>query len=67
MIGNTGNEKGKNLLVEIATDGTVLAYKNVNKGNGGALFGIASSGSSDSTTVIYFNNGNTNAVQVLTK
>ncbi|MGB8518537.1 MAG: hypothetical protein WCD38_00060 [Candidatus Tumulicola sp.] len=67
VIGNTGNEKGKNLLVEISTDGKVLAYKNVNKGNGGALFGIAASGSSDSNTVIYFNNGNTNAVQVLTK
>ena len=67
VIGNTGNQKGKNLLVEIASDGTMLAYKNVNKGNAGALFGIASSGSSDSNTVIYFNNDNTNTVEVLTK
>jgi hypothetical protein len=67
VIGNTGNQKGKNLLVEIATDGTMLAYKNVNKGNAGALFGIASSGSSDATTQIYFNNDNTNTVEVLEK
>ena len=67
VIGNTGNQKGKNLLVEIASDGTMLAYKNVNKGNAGALFGIASSGSSDATTQIYFNNDNTNTVEVLEK
>jgi hypothetical protein len=36
VIGNTGNQKGKNLLVEIASDGTMLAYKNVNKGSAGA-------------------------------
>ena len=67
VIGNTGNQKGKNLLVEIASDGTMLAYKNVNKGNAGALFGIASTGSSDATTQIFFNNDNTNTVEVLEK
>jgi hypothetical protein len=67
VIGNTGNKKGKNLLVEIASDGKMLAYKNVNKGNAGALFGIASTGTSDATTQIFFNNDNTNTVEVLEK
>jgi len=67
VLGNTLNKKGKNLLVEIATDGTLLAYKNVNKGNAGALFGIASTGSSDDTTQIFFNNDNANTVEVLKK
>lgn len=67
VLGNTLNQKGKNLLVEIASDGTLLAYRNVNKGNAGALFGIASSGSNDATTQIYFNNDNNNTVEVLKK
>ena len=67
IVGDTGNPRGKNILVEIASDGTVLAYKNVNKGNGGALFGLASTGATDSTTQIFFNNDNNNTVQVLEK
>lgn len=65
VLGNTLNKTGKNLLVEIATDGTLLAYKNVDKGAAGALFGIAASGNSDSTTKIYFNDDNSNTVRVL--
>ncbi len=67
VIGNTGNQKGKNILVEIASDGTMLAYKNVIKGNAGALFGIASTGATDATTQIFFNNDNNNTVEVLEK
>ena len=67
VLGNTLNKKGKNLLVEIASDGKLLAYRNVNKGNAGALFGIASIGYNDSTTQIYFNNDNSNTVEVLKK
>jgi hypothetical protein len=67
VLGNTGNPKGKNIMVEIAADGTLLAYKNVNRGNAGALFGMVATGSSDDSTQIFFNNDNNNTVQVLTK
>ncbi len=65
VLGNTLNKNGKNLMVEIATDGTLLAYKNVDKGAAGALFGIVATGSSDSTTKIYFNDDNGNKIKVL--
>jgi hypothetical protein len=65
VLGNTLNKNGKNLLVEIASDGTLLAYKNVDTGPAGALFGIVATGSSDSTTKIYFNDDNANNVKVL--
>jgi len=67
VLGNTLNKKGKNLLVEIATDGSLLAYKNVNTGKAGAIFGLTSSGYSDGTTQIFFNNDNSNTVEVLEK
>jgi hypothetical protein len=63
VIGNTGN----NSLVEIATNGKVLATKSVVKGAKGAIFGLAASGSGDSNTQIYFNDDNANNVQLLTK
>ncbi len=65
VLGNTLNKNGKNLMVEIATDGTLLAYKNVDKGAAGALFGIVATGTSDSTTKIYFNDDNGNKIKVL--
>jgi len=67
VLGNTLDPSGKNLLIEIATDGMLLATKNVDTGAQGALFGIASSGSSDATTKVYFNDDNANNVQVLEK
>ncbi|HEY1655911.1 MAG TPA: hypothetical protein VGF86_12440 [Candidatus Tumulicola sp.] len=63
VIGNTAN----NLLVEIASNGKVLATKKVDKGKAGAIFGIVAIGSSDSNTQIYFNDDNANNVQLLTK
>ncbi len=67
VLGNTLNKNGKNLMVEIASDGTLLAYKNVDKGAAGALFGIVATGASDATTQIYFNDDNANNIQVLQK
>jgi hypothetical protein len=67
VLGNTLNKNGTNLMVEIATDGKVLATRNVDTGVAGALFGIVASGTSDSTTKIYFNDDNANNVQVLQK
>ena len=63
VVGNTGS----NTLVEIATNGKVLATKTVNKGAKGAIFGIAAIGSNDTNTQIYFNDDNANNVQLLTK
>lgn len=62
-----GNGKGPNMLVEIASNGKLLATKTLGKGAGGAIGGLASSGASDATTKIYFNNDNANNVQVLSK
>jgi hypothetical protein len=67
VLGNTLDPSGTNLMVEIASDGTLLATKNVDTGAQGALFGIASTGSTDATTKIYFNDDNANNVQVLEK
>ncbi|MBV8116487.1 MAG: hypothetical protein JOZ01_00840, partial [Candidatus Eremiobacteraeota bacterium] len=61
VVGNTLD----NNLVEIATDGTLLDTKSVDSGAVGALFGIVTVGSSDSTEKIYFNDDNANNVQVL--
>jgi DNA-binding beta-propeller fold protein YncE len=63
VVGNTGS----NTLVEIATNGNVLATKTVDKGAKGAIFGLAAIGSNDTNTQIYFNDDNANNVQLLTK
>lgn len=63
VVANSGN----NMLVEIASNGKLLATKKVDRGAAGALFGIAAKGTSDSTTQIYFNDDNANNVQLLTK
>lgn len=66
VIGNTLDPNGKNLMIEIAPDGKLLAKKNVDKGPGGALFGMVATGTSDADTKIYFNDDNDNTVKVLT-
>jgi hypothetical protein len=64
VVGNTSN----NLLFEIdPTTGHVVNTTNLDKGNPGALFGIAASGTSATTTKIYFNDDNDNTVKVLQK
>jgi hypothetical protein len=67
VVGNTGNPKGKNLLVEISPAGKVLDVVNVDKGPAGALFGIAATGFSAASTHVYFNDDNANNVQALEK
>jgi hypothetical protein len=61
VVGNTAN----NLLVEIAPGHGVVGRRNLDSGNPGALFGLAASGTSTATTRIYFNDDNSNTVQVL--
>ncbi len=58
VVGNTGD----NNLIEITPNGTVAATKLVDTGNPGAIFGIATWGTSAQTQVIYFNDDNTNTV-----
>jgi hypothetical protein len=61
VVGNTAN----NQLVEIAPGFGVVARRTLDTGAPGALFGIAASGTSAATTRIYFNDDNSNTVQVL--
>jgi hypothetical protein len=62
VVGNTAN----NDLIEISpSTGKVDGEKNLDKKAPGALFGIAASGSSLKSTLIYFNDDNANAVEVL--
>jgi hypothetical protein len=65
VVGNTLDQSGKNLLIEVSIAGKVLDVRNVDKGAAGALFGIVATGRSNSDTKVYFNDDNDNNVQVL--
>lgn len=65
VVGNTLDPDGKNLMVEIATDGTLLDVRNVDKGPAGSIFGMVATGTSDSDTQVYFNDDNDGNLQVL--
>ncbi|MGA8532849.1 MAG: hypothetical protein WB615_01935 [Candidatus Tumulicola sp.] len=65
VIGNTLNKNGKNYLIEIATDGTVLATKNVDTGAAGSIFGVVATGTTDDNALVYFNDDNHNNIRVL--
>jgi hypothetical protein len=59
VVGNTGD----NNLVEIdPAQKTMVGEKLVDNGNAGAIFGIASTGTTAATQKIYFNDDNTNSV-----
>ncbi len=61
VVGNTGD----NRLVEMTPGGHVIGTRIVDTGAAGAVFGLAASGTSAATTRIYFNDDNTNVVDVL--
>lgn len=63
VIGNTGD----NNLVEISPGGQMLGEKVVDTGIAGAIFGIATSGTSLATQKIYFNDDNANTVVVVSQ
>lgn len=67
VIGNTGNPNGMNLMVEISSSGKLLDVENVDKGASGSIFGMVATGTSSSTTKLYFNDDNDNNLQVLQK
>jgi hypothetical protein len=59
VVGNTGN----NYLVEIdPVQQKMVGMKNVDTGAAGAIFGIATTGTSAATQKIYFNDDNSNSV-----
>ena len=59
IVGNTGD----NNMIEIQpSTGMSVGMKSVDTGNAGAIFGIATSGTSVATQKIYFNDDNTNSV-----
>ncbi len=66
VIGNTLDPTG-NFMIEITPRGNVLAVKNVDPGVGGAIFGMVASGTGESDTKIYYNDDNSNTVNVLTQ
>ncbi len=61
VVGNTSN----NRLIELTPTGHVAGNKLLDSGVAGALFGIAATGTSVSTTKIFFNDDNDNTVKVL--
>ena len=67
VLGNTSDPNGSNLMVEIKSDGHLLAVKNVDTGAAGALFGMVASGHDAGDTKIYFNDDNDNTVKVLSR
>ncbi len=58
VVGNTAD----NNLIEITPAGIVAGTKLVDSGVAGAIFGIATMGTTVNTQVIYFNDDNTNSV-----
>jgi hypothetical protein len=67
VLGNTLDPDGTNLMVEIKTDGHLLATKNVDTGTAGALFGMVARGHDGNDTKLYFNDDNDNTVKLLTR
>jgi len=66
-IGNTLDPNGTNLIVEIKPNGRVVATKNVDTGNPGAIFGMVATGTGDDDMKLYYNNDNDNTLRVLSR
>lgn len=65
VVSNSLDPTGKNLLIELSAAGKLLDVRNVDNGAAGALFGIVATGTTNSNTKVYFNDDNSNNVQVL--
>jgi hypothetical protein len=66
VLGNTLDANGTNLMVELTATGHLVSTKNVDTGAAGALFGMVATGTNNGDTQLYFNDDNTNTLQVLT-
>ena len=66
LLGNTLDAAGFNIMVEISPSrGKVVATKNVDTGAAGALFGMVAAGTSDDDVQLFYNDDNTNSLNVL--
>ncbi len=65
IVGNTADPDGKNIMVEISSQGKLLATRNVDKGAAGSIFGMVATGTSEKNTKLYFNDDNHNDLRVL--
>lgn len=66
VLGNTLDPAGSNIMVEIAPSrGKVVATKNVDMNAPGALFGMVATGTSDDDVQLFYNDDNTNTLNVL--
>ena len=65
VIGNTGNNNGRNIMVEMTPHGQILDTRNVDRGPAGALFGMVATGGNIHDVEIYFNDDNHNDLRVL--
>jgi hypothetical protein len=63
VVGNTGD----NNMLEFTPSGDLVATKNVDPGNAGAIFGIVAVGTSPANQKIYFNDDNANAVVLISQ
>jgi hypothetical protein len=62
VLGNTGN----NIMIEISPSrGKVVATKNADTNAPGALFGMVATGTSDDDVQLFYNDDNTNTLNVL--
>lgn len=66
VLGNTLDQNGRNIMVEISPGrAKVVATKNVDTGPAGALFGMVATGTSDDDVQLFYNDDNTNTLNVL--
>lgn len=65
VIGNTTNNTGRNILVEMTPQGLILDTRNVDHGAAGSIFGMVATGNNAQDVKIYFNDDNHNDLRVL--
>lgn len=65
VIGNTGNNAGRNVMVEMTPHGRILSTKNVDKGASGSIFGMVATGNNSQDVRLYYNDDNHNNLRVL--
>jgi hypothetical protein len=65
VIGNTTNNDGRNIMVEMTPHGKILATRNVDRGAAGSIFGMVATGNNIADVRLYFNDDNHNDLRVL--
>jgi hypothetical protein len=65
IVANTQPSSGGNELIEMTPKGKILDTEVVDTGTSPAIFGLASSGTKDTNTVLYYTDTNDNNVHEL--